>query len=94
MTRLNNAIAQRNAAREEALMVEAKLKQLQEEVESGRLRPEPVGDGHLTPQSAGSEEGVFDRVRRMMQTIPSTSPAKDSNGPMTPMTTPSGAALI
>lgn len=29
MNRLNNAVAQRNAAREEALMLEAKLKQLQ-----------------------------------------------------------------
>lgn len=35
MNRLNNALAQRNAAREEALMVEARLKQLHEEMEAG-----------------------------------------------------------
>lgn len=52
MNRLNNALAQRNAAREEALMVEARLKQLHEELEAGggRGSQQPVGTpGAMTP---------------------------------------------
>jgi myosin V len=54
MNRLNNAVAQRNQAREEALMLAAKLEQLQKEVAAGRVSAAaagagaaPVGAGHL-----------------------------------------------
>lgn len=40
MNRLNNALKQRDAAREEALLSKEELKKLQEDVESGALVPQ------------------------------------------------------
>ena len=90
-------MAQRNAAREEALMLEAKLKQLQDDMESGRLLPAAgaaaasaaAAAGMLTPPpaGAGADEGMMDRMRRFMQQIPGSSPIRDGS---TPMATPSG----
>ena len=42
MNRLNNAIKQRDAAREEALLATQKLNQFQEELDSGALTPSPA----------------------------------------------------
>lgn len=39
MNRLNNAVKQRDAAREEALLATQKLNQLQEDIDSGALVP-------------------------------------------------------
>ena len=39
MNRLNNAVKQRDSAREEALLSKEELKKLQEDVESGALVP-------------------------------------------------------
>lgn len=96
--RLNNAVAQRNAAREEALMLSAQLKKLEEDVEAGRLVvPVAVGAaaaaGMATPppaaaaaaaaaQPPGSDEGMMDRMRRFMQQIPGTSPLRDVATPV------------
>jgi hypothetical protein len=97
LNRLNNAVAQRNAAREEALMLEAKLKQMQDDVESGRLQPAgglaaaaaaAAAAGMATPPSGAAgmaDEGMYDRMRRFMQ-IPGSSPMRDG----TPLATPSG----
>eukprot|EP00887_Chlorella_sp_A99_P001914 scaffold18.g1914.t1 len=54
MNRLNNAVAQRNAAREEALMLEAKLKQLQEDIDAGRLRPAAAAAAAAGAAAAGA----------------------------------------
>lgn len=98
LNRLNNAVAQRNAAREEALMLEAKLKQVQDDVESGRLQPAggmaaaaaaAAAAGMATPPGGAAgmtDEGMMDRMRRFMQQIPGTSPMRDG----TPLATPSG----
>lgn len=82
-------------------MLEAKLKQVQEEVAAGRLLPAAgaaasaagagaaTPTGMVTPQPAtapASEEGVYDRMRRFMQQIPGASPGRDG----TPMATPLG----
>ena len=42
MNRLNNAVKQRDAAREEALLATQKLSQLQEDIDSGALTPAPA----------------------------------------------------
>lgn len=39
LNRLNNAVKQRNAAREEALLASQNLKKLEEDIESGALQP-------------------------------------------------------
>ena len=39
MTRLSNAVKQRDAAREEALLAAEKLNKLQEDLDAGRLQP-------------------------------------------------------
>ena len=39
MNRLNNAVKQRDTAREEALLASQKLAQLQEDIDSGALTP-------------------------------------------------------
>ena len=39
MNRLNNAVKQRDTAREEALLATQKLTQLQEDIDSGALTP-------------------------------------------------------
>ena len=97
MTRLNNAVSQRNAAREELLMAQAKLKQLQEDIDTGRVQvargaPASPESGHLIPSVGGmQEEGVLDRMKRYMQGIPGASPIRDQNGGITPLNgTPSG----
>ncbi len=52
--RLNNAVAQRNAAREEALMLSAQLKKLEEDLEAGRLvAPEAAGAAAAAAAAAG-----------------------------------------
>jgi hypothetical protein len=98
LNRLNNAVAQRNAAREEALMLDAKLKQMQDDMDSGRLQPAggmaaaaaaAAAAGMATPPSGAAgmtDEGMMDRMRRFMQQIPGSSPMRDG----TPMATPSG----
>ena len=63
MNRLNNAVKQRNAAREEALLASEKLKKLEEDLVAGRLQmatapaASPVGtplaDGSSTPDEPG-----------------------------------------
>ena len=102
LSRLNNAVAQRNAAREEALMLEAKLKQMQEDVESGRLQPAggmaaaaaaAAAAGMATPPGGATgmtDEGMMDRMRRFMQQIPGSSPMRDG----TPLATPSGECTL
>ena len=104
MNRLHNALAQRNAAREEALMVGAKLKQMQEELESGHLVPAGAAAAAaagaaaaaVTPTGAEgpAEEGTtLDRMRRYMQTFPGFSPSKEGAVPSTPpVASSSGAA--
>lgn len=42
MTRLNNALKQRDAAREELLLAQEELKKLKEDIESGQLQPAAV----------------------------------------------------
>ena len=42
MNRLNNALKQRDAAREEALLATEKLNKLQEDLDSGALTPSPA----------------------------------------------------
>ena len=76
MTRLNNAIEQRNAAREEAVMAEARTKELQEAVDSGRIK-----SAHLIAASPGmnEEEGMMDRVKRYMNAVPGGSPSIPSH---------------
>lgn len=39
LNRLNNAVKQRNAAREEALLASQNLKKLEEDIEAGALQP-------------------------------------------------------
>ena len=88
MNRLNNAVAQRNAAREEVLMLDAKLKQLQEDMEAGRLRPVVPGAAAATPPAptpgreeglhAAEEGGVFASMRRYMSSIPGPSPQREN----------------
>lgn len=77
MNRLNNAVAQRNEAREEALMSSAKLKQLQEEISAGRISTPGVGSGHLvataTPTTATpppASGSVFERLQQKMYPSP------------------------
>lgn len=96
MKRLNNAVAQRNAAREELLLEQAKLKQMQDDINAGKLQlsrgpPATPESGHLIPSVGGiqQEEGVLDRMKRYMQSIPGASPIRDQNGGVTPLT-PSG----
>jgi hypothetical protein len=68
MTRLGNAIKQRDAAREEALLAAEKLNKLQEDLDNGVLQAAPQGmpsslpQQALTPPSLGgaSEPGVPD----------------------------------
>jgi hypothetical protein len=90
-----------DAAREEALMLEAKLKQLENDMEAGRLQhvggAAAANAGMLTPQATVpavtvAEEGMLDRMRRYMQQIPgSTSPVRDAGSVAgTPMPTPAG----
>ncbi|GAB4821968.1 hypothetical protein N2152v2_009014 [Parachlorella kessleri] len=120
MNRLNNALAQRNAAREEALMVEARLKQLHEEMEAGRVTPAAPAAGAVTPVAAAAgaaaaaaaasqghlqapavtpygaqEEGMLNRMRRYMASIPGTSPQREGGSlPPTPLAaTPSGRSF-
>ena len=54
VARLNNAVAQRNEAREEALMAGAKLKQLQDEIASGKLAPALTQTQTPTPTSGAA----------------------------------------
>jgi myosin V len=42
LNRLNNAVKQRNAAREEALLASQNLKKLEEDIEVGALQPAPA----------------------------------------------------
>lgn len=65
MTRLQNAVNQRNAAREEALMAGEKVKKLEEEVERARLAPSP----------GVPDAGMMDRVRQYISAGPSLSPS-------------------
>ena len=81
LNRLNHAVAQRNAAREEALMLEAKLKQMQDDVESGRLQPA----GGLAAAAAAAAAAGMATPPSFMQ-IPGSSPMRDG----TPLATPSG----
>ena len=65
MNRLNNAVKQRNAAREEALLASEKLKKLEEDLEAGRLQMASpavaaaaaaalaISDGSGTPDEPG-----------------------------------------
>lgn len=65
MNRLNNAVKQRNAAREEALLASEKLKKLEEDLEAGRLQMAspapsqagmPTADGSGTPDEPGGAQ--------------------------------------
>jgi hypothetical protein len=60
MNRLNNAVKQRNAAREEALLASEKLKKLEEDLESGRLAPAGPGPtpGAATPLGTPTADGA------------------------------------
>lgn len=78
MNRLQNAVNQRNAAREEALMAGEKLKKLEEEMESGRLVASPGGamGGMATGGVAPTPDaGMMDRVRQYISAGPSLSPS-------------------
>ena len=86
MNRLNNALAQRNQAREEALINAAKLKELQAQVVEGKVTP--VAQQPITPQSghlvAGAtpptSAGMLERMQRMYSTM---SPSKELPSPAT-----------
>ena len=81
MTRLQNAVNQRNAAREEALMAGEKVKKLEEEVERARLAPSP----------GAPDAGMMDRVRQYISAGPSLSPSgllRREGGPSPHGTTP------
>ena len=60
MNRLNNAVKQRNAAREEALLASEKLKKLEEDLESGRLATAGPGPspGAATPLGTPTADGA------------------------------------
>ena len=60
MNRLNNAVKQRNAAREEALLASEKLKKLEEDLESGRLAPAgpSPSPGAATPLGTPTADGA------------------------------------
>lgn len=77
MTRLQNAVNQRNAAREEALMAGEKLKKLEEEMESGRLVASPGGAaaGAAAGMGPTPDAGMMDRVRQYISAGPSLSPS-------------------
>ena len=58
MTRLSNAVKQRDAAREEALLAAEKLNKLQEDLDAGRLQPAAEPTAPAAPAPALSTPGV------------------------------------
>ena len=75
MNRLNNALKQRDAAREEALLSKEELKKLQEDVESGALVPQAAvaaaaaaaaASPAATPTSAQAPSTQYDPGRKHM----------------------------
>ncbi len=58
MTRLSNAVKQRDAAREEALLAAEKLNKLQEDLDAGRLQPAAEPAAPAAPAPALSTPGV------------------------------------
>lgn len=82
-------------------MLEAKLKQMQDDVEAGRLLPAAgaaavsaaAAAGMVTPPpggTPGTDEGMMDRMRRFMQQIPGSSPVREG---ATPQATSMGGFL-
>ena len=66
MNRLNNAVKQRDTAREEALLATQKLTQLQEDIDSGALTPasaarssSPADPGGILMMSQNLQEIAF-----------------------------------
>mmetsp|Transcript_16539 Transcript_16539/g.49488 ORF Transcript_16539/g.49488 Transcript_16539/m.49488 type:complete len:1726 (-) Transcript_16539:622-5799(-) len=100
LTRLNNAVKQRNTAREEALLAVQSLKKLEDDLESGALQPAPAApaapaeapmEAGLSP---GQDSGVIDRMRKYI-TIPNSAVPQrvDANGvPARPATAVVGTA--
>lgn len=75
MNRLNNALKQRDAAREEALLSKEELKKLQEDVESGALVPQAAvaaaaaaaaASPAATPTSAQAPSTQYDPGRKQL----------------------------
>jgi myosin V len=102
MNRLNNAVSQRNEAREEAVMSTEKFKQLQDEIASGKLQviqqpsnQHPLGtpgSGHLVASAAGGTPGsggIYERVQRVYNSM---SPGRENAAPMT-QTVPGGRSF-
>ncbi|CAL8460835.1 g366 [Coccomyxa elongata] len=75
MNRLSNAIKQRDAAREEALLAAEKLNKLQEDLDNGVLQGAPQNLGSASPSQSlstpppfpgGTEPGMLERARKYM----------------------------
>ncbi|KAK9815009.1 hypothetical protein WJX73_004719 [Symbiochloris irregularis] len=77
MNRLNNAIKQRDAAREESLLANDRLAKLQEEMEGGNLVP--IAD---VKQQIADAVAAANAARP--KAMPSTRPAEDADTPSTP----------
>lgn len=87
MNRLNNAIGQRNQAREDALINAAKLKELQTQVAEGKVAVSTTGaqpatpqSGHITSATPPASGGMLERMQRMYSTM---SPGKEMASPAT-----------
>jgi myosin-5 len=102
MNRLNNAVSQRDEAREQAVMSTEKLKQLQDEIASGKLKSIPqsasqIGSprsGHLVASAAGGTPGsggVMERMQRVYNSV-SMSPGRENASPTT-QTVPGGRSF-
>jgi myosin-5 len=95
MNRLTNALSQRDGAREEALMSTEKLKQLQDEIASGKLqaiqqpsqRLGTPGSGHLVASAtSGPGTAIQERMQRVYNSM---SPGRENAAPQT-LTVPGG----
>jgi myosin-5 len=75
MSRLEAAVAQRNLAREEAVMAGAQVKQLQE----GRMAPPAAASGHLLASAATSSQEASSGMRRSYPGA--ASPGRENGAP-------------
>ena len=71
LNRLNNAVKQRNAAREEALLASQNLKKLEEDIETGALQPAAAAGAQQPPPPAATPPA----------SVPGSPVGADSGGP-------------